>query len=348
MPTPTEHASPLPGDRRARPPIPAPVARLLEPAYRAEVARRNKRYDRGLNVRRADIPVVSVGNLSVGGTGKTPFVSLVVETLKELGHTPGIALRGYKATKHQQSDELLEHQQRLPNTPVRADPERFDAVQRLAREDHTTIAVLDDGFQHRRLHRDLDIVLLDATRSPFDDRCLPAGWLREPPSALERADLIAVTHSEAADDSTLSTITQRTREHAPQAKIITTQHAWRHLADANGEVRNIATLRNTPVTVALAIGHPAAFIAIARSNDAEIRHTVVKHDHHPWTRSETTELLRTLTASGVLLTSHKDMVKITPHVPEDSRQRVVAPRLDIVPVPDTGALRSVLGALPNL
>ena len=101
-----------------------PVARLAEPLYRTELARRNRRFDRGVGVLRPAVPVISVGNLSVGGTGKTPVVARIARSLVSMGHRPGIVLRGYRAKPGELSDEHAEYLDQLPDVPVEANPNR--------------------------------------------------------------------------------------------------------------------------------------------------------------------------------------------------------------------------------
>lgn len=185
------------GSRSA--PLPGPLGRLAGAIYAREIRRRNRAYDRGGRVTRLDRPVISVGNLSAGGTGKTPMVMKLATALLEAGHHPCIAMRGYKAAAGR-SDEAEEYRARLVNVPVVAQPDRISGLRALFATEvgrDVDVVLLDDGFQHRRLARDLDIVLVDATRSPFEDRLLPAGYLREPPASLERAQAVVITHAEA-------------------------------------------------------------------------------------------------------------------------------------------------------
>lgn len=162
--------------------VTAPLSTLFGLGVRS----RGALYDRELlPVESAPIPVVSVGNLSVGGTGKTPTSRWVVESLTAMGHSPALVSRGYGA------DELALHRRWYPQVPVIADPDRVRGV-RSASAGGATVAVLDDGFQHRRLARDLDIVLVSRSQ-PMPPRLLPRGPYREPLSALRRAGVVLVT-----------------------------------------------------------------------------------------------------------------------------------------------------------
>src|SRR4051794_5329108 len=157
--------------RARRGPVAGPVGAALAAVYSWEIGRRNRRYDAGRGVVRFDRPVISVGNLSVGGTGKTPMVAHIVGVLLQAGHTPAIAMRGYGSkASGGRSDEAEEYRRKFPGVPVLARPDRTLAlIEQFAREHddaggrQSDVVVLDDGFQHRKIARDLDIVLVDAS-----------------------------------------------------------------------------------------------------------------------------------------------------------------------------------------
>lgn len=157
----------------------------LEGAWRLATRARNRRYDRTEGVRVEGLDVVSVGNLAVGGTGKTPVSAWIVEVLDAFGAAPALLLRGYG------QDEVRLHRHWSPDVPVMTGPDRVAAARR-AREAGADSAVLDDGFQHRRLARSLDVVLL-AAGDPVPGAVLPRGPYREPFGALRRADVVVVT-----------------------------------------------------------------------------------------------------------------------------------------------------------
>src|SRR5262245_29106801 len=161
-----------PAPRRARGPLPPallPVSAMAAWVYGLAVAARNARYDRGGSAR-LGVPVISVGNLSVGGSGKSPMVRWVARRVAALGVAPVVALRGYRARPGESSDEEAEHRAELPGVAVVANPKRAAALRAfLAEHPEVGCAVLDDGFQHRQLRRDLDLVLIDASADTLRD-----------------------------------------------------------------------------------------------------------------------------------------------------------------------------------
>ena len=174
--------------------------RLLETPYTWAVEYRNRRFDRGQSaVHRVTVPVISVGNMTAGGTGKTPLVAWLARWLLAHGRHVTLISRGYKSRARRPNDEALELQQHLPHVPHLQDPDRVSAARAAVQVLACDVIVLDDAFQHRRIHRDLDIVLIDALE-PFGYRhLLPRGLLREPLPRLARADVIGLSRADAVD-----------------------------------------------------------------------------------------------------------------------------------------------------
>ena len=173
---------------------------LVSLGYRIVIALRNVLFDCGLRKpRRVAVPVISVGNLTTGGTGKTPVVALIVELLVQLERRPAIISRGYRSVDGEANDEKRVLERLCPGIPHEQNRSRFQAAESLLQKSARDIIVMDDGFQHRQLHRDFDIVLIDAT-NPFGyGSLLPRGLLREPLSALRRADLVLITRADMED-----------------------------------------------------------------------------------------------------------------------------------------------------
>jgi tetraacyldisaccharide 4'-kinase len=308
------------------------IGRVAARVYGWEIGRRNRRFDAGRGVVRFDRPVISVGNLSVGGTGKTPMVAHVVETLLAARRRPCIAMRGY-AARGGVSDEAEEYRRRFPGVPVVARPDRATALIELFARAHdgeseaTDCVVLDDGFQHRRIARDLDIVLIDATRSPFEDELLPAGWLREPVASLRRAGLVVVSHAELAEAQSLSELSAAIERVRGRGAEVVARHSWAGLAVTDKGVERdeaIGWLRGKRVVAVCAIGNPAAFVAEAkRAVGGELAGEIVLRDHHPYGRAEVERIWMQarMTQAEVVLTTEKDWSKLgaAPTAPSGGR-----------------------------
>ncbi len=158
---------------------------------------RNIAYDLGWKrIIRMPVPVISVGNITTGGTGKTPTVIMIAKCLAEAGLKPAILTRGYGAKKGERSDEVMVMEQECPGIPVVINPDRIAGGKEAIARHKADVLILDDGFQHRRLARDLDIVLIDATSPLGVPGMLPRGAWREGPASLSRAHQIILTRCE--------------------------------------------------------------------------------------------------------------------------------------------------------
>lgn len=339
-----------PEDRLARRGGAIELLRLPAALFSAAARTRRVLYDRGLlPVTRASVPVISVGNVTTGGTGKTPVCAWFVRELAARGHRPGLLSRGYGAERGESNDEAKLLERLCPLVPHVADKDRVAGAARLVAEHGVTVIVLDDGFQHRRLARDVDLVLIDATR-PFglaavDGRApvsalLPRGLLREPPSSLARADALMITRCESVDAAALETLESDLQRLAPgrvAARVEFRPRAWR---DERGVESPLASLAGREVDVISALGHPAAFEASVRSTGAIVREHRVFPDHHRYVLDD----VKGLPASGrVLVTSGKDAVKLAPlsvafrSLESDAtvvhRADVIAALLDALPNP---------------
>ena len=325
-------------DRRG--PLPqalAPLAWCAARVYGLGVSLRNARFDRGVGVRRLEVsgvcvPVISVGNLTAGGTGKSPFVAWVCAELVRAGAQPVIAMRGYGAEAPEESDEAREYATTAPGARVVVDPDRVSALHAaLSQVDAADLArcvvVLDDGFQHRRLARDLDLVLVDATRPGLGGRLLPAGWLREPAGALRRADLVVVTRA-AGFDGKLAAAIQRFHGREPFAWC---DHRWSSIevvSPAGSRVEPVAWLAGRPVALVAGIGNPAAFVGAARRAGVSIERETIARDHAFWEGTAGDAALASGRGPGLVLTTRKDWVKLAAR-PLPPGIEVAIPRLEL-------------------
>jgi len=317
----------------------SPIIRsLLGPAtklYRREITRRNAKFDAGEGVVTLDRPVISVGNLSVGGTGKSPMVAHVIEVLRADGRQPCVAMRGYgaKHTAHGTSDEADEYAARFEGLPIVAQPNRTEGLIELfatERGESVDSIVLDDGFQHRRIARTLDIVLIDATRSPFDDELLPTGRLREPVDSLFRAEVVVLTHAEAVTDAALRSVRQSVLEVNRDVVMVIAEHAWVGL-DVLGskEDQPVSWLSGKHVLPVCAIGNPGPFVEHVERVSAASAEPMVLRDHDPYKRGTVAKLIALAKGCDAIVCTAKDWSKLR-HVASDSWPcPVVRPRLAV-------------------
>lgn len=336
------------------PPLLRPLAAAIAPIYAHVVRGRNRRFDAGERVRALPVWTIAVGNITVGGTGKTPTVMRLVEMLKRHGHRPLIAMRGYRASDGHGSDEAAEYERFLPDTPVVANPRRHEAVSK-ALQTHADVdcVVLDDGFQHRQLARHFDLVLVDATRPFWLDASLPLGTLREPASALSRADAVLITRCEqlsAEDERAITAHVERMHGRAPRAW---SRHHWLSVAvHEHGREKEHDTdwLSDRPVVVLSAIGNPSHFVSQVRAHGAMVIESISRRDHHHYTPSEIeTVAARADAAGAAVFVTHKDWVKIRHLRPPNGSGPVFAyPRLDVDIYRGQGELeREILASQPE-
>jgi len=304
-----------------------PLLQILSVVFKQGVALRHLAYRRGwLKTQRLNRPVVSVGNLSVGGTGKTPLVILMAETLTAGGHRPCILTRGYKrrgkgliilepgperrADPSQVGDEPALLARALPSVPIIVSPDRFRAGIIGEERFQATVHLLDDGFQHLALYRDLDIVLLDVTRPPSDSALLPAGRLREPWSALQRAHWVILTRTELGDAGVWQ---GRVQALNPEAQIFRCGTKLAGLVNArNGLSETHANLLGKIAAAFCGIGNPTAFFADLRNWGFRVVAESVFPDHHVYTRHELDGLLALARRAGAeaILTTLKDLMNL--------------------------------------
>ncbi len=316
--------------------------------YGAVIAARNRRFDAGVGVVTFDRPVISVGNLSVGGTGKTPLVKRVCHWLTQAGLRPVIALRGYKASLGR-SDEAELYAAALPGVPVVVGSDRAAGLSEffgtLAGEGADCV-VLDDGFQHRRIARCCDIVLVDSTRPPFTDRLLPAGWLREPVASLARADAVVLTHGEARSRAGVVALEARLWDVSRRFITAATRHHWNALRSPDGESVGVDRLRGARYMLVCAIGNPSAFRAEAvRVALGEPTAELILRDHDPYGPSTIRRMMAMMAAvkPDVLLVTEKDWTKLATAMPANEWPCPVwRPHLEIVFDRGEAALRALV------
>lgn len=306
------------------------VSRLFFPfaaGFRAGLALRHAAYRVGLfKTRRLNRPVVSVGNLTVGGTGKTPLVMYIAERLLDRGWTPSILTRGYgrrggglvaispqsnrRANPREVGDEPAMLAAALPNVPMVVGANRYQAG-RMAEERFTLdVHILDDGFQHWSLDRQVDVVTVDVTGDLSQSVLLPAGPYREPRSALKRAHVVVLTRTELADPGGHREMVQRLN---PQAGIFESALSVRGWIDAqNGSPIPPENIRGRRALAFCGIGNPRAFFRDLRKWELEVVREVTYRDHHSYGAGELHRLAGRASTAGaeILLTTEKDMANL--------------------------------------
>lgn len=309
----------------------APWDALLVPlalAYRGGLALRRAAYAWGVRKARSlPCPVVAVGNLTVGGTGKTALVELLARHLAGHGRRVAILSRGYgrrggapvaavsdpggvRLSAREAGDEPLVLARRLPGVPVVVGRDRFEAGAWALRRFRPDLLLLDDGFQQRRLRKDLDVVCLDA-RAPWDTgRLLPRGGLREPPSALARADLLVLTHAAACPGS--EELRAGLHRWAPGVPVASATYEVEGVEDlGSGVVGPPEVLQATPFLAFAGLARPEGFRQTLGRLGVVPRDFVAFPDHHPYGPGDVATLEVRARARGaeVLLTTEKDAVR---------------------------------------
>jgi tetraacyldisaccharide 4'-kinase len=272
------------------------AVQLLSQLFGLGSSLRASAYRKGwIRSRHLDRPVLSVGNLTAGGTGKTPLVRWIVDRLLRLGVRPAILIRGYKRKRgpdaivippkadrapepREVGDEAALLARAFPEVPIGVSADRYRTGKLIEQNYAVDAFVLDDAFQHLALARDLDVVALDATRRLADGEILPSGLQREPCSALARADVAVMTRTELADPSPVEA---RLRQLNPRIRICRAQTRLDHLLDlGSGTLVAPDSLRSRPVHAFCGIGNPEAFFRDLRLWGFDLISESVFPDHY--------------------------------------------------------------------
>lgn len=330
------------------PPGPSRVLGALARGYRGFLEAREWLYERGvLRSHALARPVVSIGNVTVGGTGKTPAVELAVRTLAEAGHRPAVVSRGYRRKSRgiqivadtasirldpeDAGDEPFLLARRLPGVPVIVGANRYVAARLAIDRFAVTVVVLDDGFQHRTLRKDLEIVMTRAHRPWGNGRLLPGGPLREPLSALARADLIVGVGS--ASHADLAEVRAAARRYAPGVPVVAARYApvecWQ--ADRLRE-HSLPALSGARLLAFAGIAAPEAFQATLADLGVGVVELIAFADHHWYGADDLRRLDERASSLGAqgLVTTEKDWVRLR-RLPLPRRPLfVVSVRLELV------------------
>ncbi|MBE0644882.1 MAG: tetraacyldisaccharide 4'-kinase [Bacteroidetes bacterium] len=319
------------------------------------VGLRNRAFDhRLLRTEHVDVPVISIGNISVGGTGKTPLVEHLAAHLLGIGRRPAVVTRGYRratkgnfivsdgrghvASARQGGDEAVQIAQKLPGLVVIADEKRIRGCRLAAEQFSADIILLDDAFQHRNMHRDVDIVVVDATENLDSREMLPAGRLREPLASLRRADAIVLSKCRPATPVAAMKKTLVTYSDAPVFAARFVPRRIRRLGAK--ESLPLETLRGLPLGGFCGIGRPEGFRRTLDELQANIVTMRDYPDHHWYTAADITELQRQGGDAGALgwITTEKDAVRLRDDNAWKSLGEVYYPEMEVEFVGDSVGL----------
>src|SRR2546423_2593531 len=296
----------------------------LSGLYGLVVDRRSALYERGIfRQHRVPVPVISVGNITVGGTGKTPLVEWIARTLAAEGHHPCVVTRGYhrhkkgrivasdgieiSATLHEAGDEAFMLAESLKGkAAVVCDADRVAGANWAIENLKSDVIILDDGFQHRRVARDLDIVTIDATNPWGNGNLLPAGTLREPLAALSRADCFVITRAENLVQT--AALRDELRKINAEAPIFTSVTNLSEMRILSTDVSAPLDPKGRPIAGFCAIGNPESFFAFLKREGFQLKYQRPFRDHHRFNQADLDRVEDAARNAGaeLLITTAKD------------------------------------------
>ena len=286
-------------------------------------------YKKGIKrTNRLPAKVISIGNLTLGGTGKTPAVIAMAQHAKNLGFKPCVLTRGYKGktkrpcfaakdskqllSTYHAGDEAVLMAYRLKETPVVTGKNRFLAGIYALGElgiNSINIFILDDGFQHRALYRDINILLIDASNPFGNGKLFPEGILREPLDSMKRADIIVITKTDMASKESLSATKLKIKQFNPHAPVYTASHVPTSLINTKGEAGNFDILHNRKVYAFAGIANPDYFKKILTLQGADILEFKTFRDHYHYSQRDINKILKEAGQLDIV-TTEKDFVKL--------------------------------------
>lgn len=279
------------------------------------------------NRKKISCPVISVGNITLGGTGKTPTVIQIAELLLRNNRRPVVVSRGYGRKDEAETivvsdgrsllvdanlggDEPVLIASKLPGIPVIVGKKRYQAAQLALERFRPDVVVLDDGFQHIQLKRDIDIVLLDSGNPFGNGKLFPAGILREPPGALKRAHAVLITKMDSAGDvKALKEAIQRNT----RARIFTSQQVPVDLIDyRSNDIKPLSALRGSKVLALSGIARPDSFTRLLTSLGADIAAACAYPDHFDYQKSDLATVFQRAADEKIsmIVTTEKDAIRL--------------------------------------
>ena len=305
------------------------VLQIAAASYSSAIGLRNFLYSKGwFKTYKVNAIVISVGNITVGGTGKTPLVIWLCNyitknsKLKTQNCKCAILTRGYKSTQNQIRDTRYEIQdtkidepailaESCPNVKVIVNPDRVAGANEAVNKFGAQVLIMDDGFQHRRLARDLDIVAIDAMCPLGYDRLLPAGLLREPVTALKRADAVVITRCNQIAESDLAILEKKLESVNPNIIITRAIHTPVCAKSLDHKEIPFEQLKDKRIFAFCGIGNPDAFLDTIRKLGLNLVGSKIYNDHHHYTENDIGDIHQQAKHSnaGFILTTQKDCTK---------------------------------------
>lgn len=284
--------------------------RMISRVYRIVVILRNFLYSRGwLKIYYVNVPVISIGNITTGGTGKTPLVIWLCKFLQQKQIRCAVLTRGYKThTQRQAIDEPAILTESCMQAKVIVNPNRVEAATEAVNKFGAKVLVMDDGFQHLRLHRDLNIITIDGT-CPFGyGKLLPAGLLREPVDSLKRADAAVLTRCDQTTHTQLDQLESKLQLINPDMIIAKSIHNPICAKSTIGEEITIEQLRSRKIFAFCGIGNPDAFLNTIKKTGANLVGSKIYNDHYHYTDSDTDDIYNQANRleADLILTTQKD------------------------------------------
>jgi len=288
------------------------LLRVVSVFYSAIIRTRNFLYDtKILKSKKVNAVIICIGNITTGGTGKTPLVIWLCNFLHEKNIRTAILTRGYKAHKGKFSDEPAILAKSCPDCRILVNSNRTESAQKAITELNAQMLVMDDGFQHRKLHRDLNIVTIDST-CPFGyEKILPAGLLREPATALKRAHAAVITRSDQVSQNRLNQITEKIKKFNPDIVIANAIHKPVCAKLMGLPELTLEELKNKKIFAFSGIGNPDAFLNTIKKLDLKLIELKSYNDHHNYTHQDIEDIYQRAAYldADLILSTQKDWTK---------------------------------------
>ena len=282
------------------------VLRVLSWFYAAAIKIIDYGYTSGIRrTHKMSVPVVSVGNITLGGTGKTPFTMFLANHFSDNGKKPAVLIRGYG------DDERRMLCDELPDVPIFVGQDRVSSA-RTAITNGRDVLLLDDGFQHRRIARDLNILMLDSDSLSGDGSLFPRGTFREPVSSLKRADVVVLSKIDKLNGSEKEEAMQKLKALAPGKVLVTARHKPVFLNDVTGTVYSAESLNGRTVCLVSGIADPGYFALEVKNLGADIVERLDCADHHDYSQKDIDRIYTVISDQDIerIVTTKKDYVKM--------------------------------------